>query len=382
MESSKGRWTVIIIVVAVFMALAVLRVTWERRPKAPPPEEQGGPYAFLVLNSSGGLRTIDFTPGFPGKPSQGKPSPTPADLQAATASPPTFSDQRQLLGTVARIHIWGDTDEVNQVRANLAFDRIADIGRQMNFYDENSDLVRLNATAGGPGIVVTPDMMTVLERALLVAELSDGAFDPTVGPLVRLWRSYLTRYAVPPPESIRQARDLVGYKNVILDKAAMTVRLTKPGMQLDLGGIAKGYASDEAAKVLQQEGVQAATVEIGGVSCFGRKPNGDVFHILIQNPYQLNGPPLGLVEGTDMAAVTSGNYFQTWTVGDQVYTHFIDPHTGQSIIGLSSCTVTGPDAMTADALATAVCVLNVKEGMVLFQKINAWAQKEGIGKKK
>src|SRR5207248_9222853 len=155
------------------------------------------------------------------------------------------------MGTRVRIVLYAPGAATAGRAAKAAFARVAELNGIMSDYLPSSELMRLCAKAGGPPVPVGPDLFAVLERAQEVARKSDGAFDVTVGPVVRLWRRARRTQRLPEPDQLAAARALVGYDKVILDPAAKTVRLTKPGMQLDLGGIAKGYAAQAAIDVLK-----------------------------------------------------------------------------------------------------------------------------------
>ena len=364
--------------VILLVGLVVLVVVWGsigalRGLLRAPSEPVGGTYGYLIIDATGGARYMKSSPGFPGKafPRADEFQPTPG------AVTPTLVTE-QVLGTIGNIRIWDPDDAVNRVAAEFAFQRIKEIGSELSLYDADSELWEVNNAAGKEAVQVGDSLLRVLKRALVLAELSDGAFDPTVGPLVLLWRETLRNGVLPTQEQIDRQRALVNYRNVEVDEVARTVRLTKPGMILDLGGIAKGYIADEAAKALQEEGVQTATVELGGdIAAFGTKPNGSSFRILIENPFTRQGTPQGLVEGTDFAVVTSGNYQKYVIIRGMRFSHLIDPRTGKSTSGLASCTVTGPDAMTCDALATAICVVGSKEAPRLTEKLNEWFKAHG-----
>ena len=332
-----------------------------------PTAREENPFAFLVYESSGaGTGIMDQSPGFPGKP-----FPTTEELAPTPGAP--FLFEKDVMGTIARIRIWGDTEDIGRVRADEAFDRIEQVDREMSLFNPDSTLSRINRLAGGEPVAVDEDLMKVLKRAIEIAKLSNGAFDPTVGPLVVLWRSYLEQRQIPDEPTISQSKALVDYRKIELNEKEMTVRLKEAGMMLDLGAIAKGYAADSAAKTLKAAGVKTATVEIGGdIYAFGHKPGDQPFRIPIENPYPNQEKPVGIVIGTDMGVVTSGNYSQYVYLAGQRYSHFIDPRSGRAIAGLASCTVTGPDAMTSDAMATTVCVLGTGPGKVFVQKVNQW----------
>ena len=376
MKKSPVFWAMVAVVVlaAVFGIAKLLKSSDTDSDEL---EISRGAYSFLIVDTAGGARYMKDYPGFPGK---AFPDPKEFKQKPGTSRPVLVT--RKVLGTNGSIRIWsklGSADEdVSRVAAGLAFDHIEEIGRELNLYNQHSDLWEVNKAAGVRAVRVSERFFTVLKRALVVAELSEGAYDPTVGPLVLLWRQALSSRVLPSQEHIQQAVQLVGYKFVKLDEEAQTVKLLKRGMILDLGGIAKGFAADDAARLLEEEGVHAATVELGGdVAAFGTKPDGSAFRIPIQNPFSPGGQPVGIVNGTDFGVVTSGNYQQYVVIGGQRFSHLVDPRTGVSVAGLASCTVTGPDAMTCDALATAICVVGARKGRALTEKMNNWYKTHG-----
>src|SRR5205807_2426091 len=158
--------------------------------------------------------------------------------------------------------------------SQAAFARVASLDASMSDYRQESELMRLCAKAGGPPVRVSDELFFVLRRAEEVSRRSDGAFDVTVGPVVRLWRRARRTQKLPDRDQLAQALARVGYKNVRLDARARTVQLLKPGMQLDLGGIAKGYAADEALKALKKHGVTRALVAAGGDVAMSGPPPG------------------------------------------------------------------------------------------------------------
>ena len=184
----------------------------------------------------------------------------------------TFSEPH--MGTRFRIIVYAPDQDTARKAAKDAFARIASLDATMSDYDPTSELMRLCAKAGGPPVPVSAELFFVLSRAQEVSRQSDGAFDVTVGPVVKLWRQARKLRKLPDPEQLAEARALVGWRNVRLDKDKRTVQLLKAGMQLDLGGIAKGYAADEALAVLKKHGLDRALVAAGGDIAVSGPPPG------------------------------------------------------------------------------------------------------------
>jgi thiamine biosynthesis lipoprotein len=181
-----------------------------------------------------------------------------------------FEFSEVAMGVRARIVVYAPDQVCAQSACRAAFERIAELEDVMSDYRPTSELRLLCAKAGGPPVKVSQDLLAILVRSQDLARRSNGAFDVTAGPLVKLWRNTRKSGILPSAGELSAARKLVGWRNVTIDPKAGTVRLALPGMQLDLGGIAKGFACDEAIRVLKREGVSSALVEMGGVSTSAR----------------------------------------------------------------------------------------------------------------
>jgi thiamine biosynthesis lipoprotein len=230
--------------------------------------------------------------------------------------------------------------------------------------------MRLCAKAGGGPVKVSDELFFVLRRARDVSKLSDGAFDVTVGPVVRLWRTARKTRQMPDPEALTKARELVGWQNVVLDEKEKTVKLLKPGMQLDLGGIAKGYAADEMQKVLKKHGVTHALVAAGGdITVSDAPPGKDGWLIAIQplDAEEEKNPRFLLLKNGSVS--TSGDANQFVVIDGKRYSHIVDPKTGLGLVGRMSVTVVGPDGITADSLTKVVAVLGPEKGLPLIETV-------------
>jgi thiamine biosynthesis lipoprotein len=273
------------------------------------------------------------------------------------------------MGTRFQLILYAPDEATAQRAAKAAFERIAALDGIMSDYRPTSELMRLCQKAGGEPVRISDDLFTVLWRAQEVAKRSDGAFDVTVGPVVRLWRRARKIKQLPDAEELAKARALVGYEKVHLNEKDRMVQLLKPGMQLDLGGIAKGYAADAALAVLKKHGVERALVAAGGdIAVSGPPPGAEGWTVGIA---PLEGPdrkPTRSLRLRDTAVSTSGDAEQFVEIGGQRYSHIVDPRTGIGLIGRSSATVLAPNATTSDALATAVSVLGPERGLKLVEE--------------
>jgi thiamine biosynthesis lipoprotein len=231
--------------------------------------------------------------------------------------------------------------------------------------------MRLCAKAGGDPVPVSDELFFVLSRAEEASRRSDGAFDVTVGPVVRLWRRARRTQQLPDPEKLAQARSLVGYKNVRLEARGHMVQLLKAGMQLDLGGIAKGYAADEAQAVLKKHGIDRALVAAGGDIVVSAPPPGAegwkiAIAPLADEDEKPAGPWFWLKDG---AVSTSGDAEQHVVIDGKRYSHIVDPRTGIGLVGRMSATVVARRGITADSMTKAVAVLGPDKGFPIIEAI-------------
>jgi thiamine biosynthesis lipoprotein len=271
------------------------------------------------------------------------------------------------MGTRFQIIAYASNEQQARQGSRAAFQRIADLDQAMSDYRSTSELMRLCARAGGPPVPVSDDLFLVLSKAQHVSEISGGAFDVTVGPVVRLWRLSRRTGLLPDPDKLARARALVGYQNVHLDPANQTVQLLKPGMQLDLGGIAKGYAADAALAVLKKHGMSRALVAAGGdIAVSGPPPGAEGWTVGIAPLLDPNEKPKRSLLLHDAAVSTSGDAEQHVEIGNKRYSHIIDPRTGMALVGRQSLTVVADHGITADSMTKIVCVLGPEKGLPII----------------
>jgi thiamine biosynthesis lipoprotein len=270
------------------------------------------------------------------------------------------------MGTTARVVLYTDDAQKAGDLADRAFARIAEIDSRLSDYRTDSELMSLCGAAGGPAAAVSQDLFTVLSAAQDISRQTDGAFDVTIGPLSQLWRRAHVTGEAPEPAKVAAARALVGYEHVQLSPPR-SVRLTQPGMLLDLGGIAKGYAADEALRLLRAAGVSRALVALGGdVAAADAPPGKEGWTVAIAplGPQRRTAiPALTLRHG---AVSTSGDAEQYVEIEGTRYSHIVTPRTGGALEGRRGVTVRAADGMNADALATAVSVLGIARGLALI----------------
>lgn len=272
-----------------------------------------------------------------------------------------FEFTRLCMGVQTRIIAYAPEKAGAETAAVAAFNRIEELDAALSDYRRASELNRLNAAAGGPATPVGPDLWFMLAESARLAEASQGSFDITTGPAVALWRESRRTGAerggrLPDPDRLALARSLIDHRRIHLDPAARTARLDQPGMRLDLGGIAKGYAAEEASRVLAAHGAPRNLVALAGDIYAGDPPPGTRgWTIEVRTDNSL--PPIGTLLLRNAAVSTSGGTEQFVLIDGLRYAHILDPRTGLGLTHQRAATVVSRRGHLADALATAVCIL-------------------------
>ena len=276
-----------------------------------------------------------------------------------------FEFQRPEMGLPFRIVLHAVDGATATNAAEAAFARIAELNSILSDYEEGSELSRLSRSSGsGQAVPVSPDLWKVLAKAEEVSRASDGAFDLTVGPFVQLWKRARRQRELPTANQIETARASVGWRFVELDAGRHTALLRVPHMRLDPGGIAKGYALDEAAKVLRARGVSRFLVSGGGDMVAGEAPPGQRgWRVEVGVFDTTNAPSPRFVSLRNYALATSGDVFQRAEIAGVRYSHIVNPHTGVGLTDHSLVTMLAPTGMTADALSKVVSVLGPEQGL-------------------
>ena len=278
------------------------------------------------------------------------------------------------MGTLFRVVLYAPDTVTASTASNAAFDRIAQLDDTMSDYRPSSELRSLCRAAGGPPVKVSEDLYRVLAASQELARRTDGAFDITIGPVVQLWRRARRRHELPDALRLARARMLVGCEKLRLDPEKKTAQLLKKGMLLDLGGIAKGYAADQALDVLKQHGIQSALVAASGDIAVSAPPPGRAgWRIGIAPLESPEKPPSRYLSLHDAAVSTSGDVEQHVEIGGKRYSHIVDPRTGMGLTGRHSVTVVASNATTSDSLATAISVFGPEQGLKLAESIDGVA---------
>lgn len=273
------------------------------------------------------------------------------------------------MGTVVRITIYDSTDESI---LDKAFNRVAEIESLVSINEDGTELDEVNANSGIQPIAVSDTTYTIVKKALEYSKLSNGDFDLTIGPLVKLWSIGLEGEKVPTQEEIDSVLPLINYKNVELDDNNKTIYLKEKGMIIDLGSIAKGYAADEISKILTENNVNSAIIDLGGnILAHGMKKSGDLWKIGIRNPHTDKGGIIGILKVKNKTVVTSGIYERYIEKDGVQYHHLLNPNTGypfdNNIAGVSIIT---DKSIDADALSTTVFAKGIDEGLKFVESLD------------
>jgi thiamine biosynthesis lipoprotein len=244
------------------------------------------------------------------------------------------------------------------------------IEQLMSTWKSTSELSRVNASAGKHPVHVGRENMEVLKASLRMAELTEGGFNITVGPAVAAW-NVSQEGRIPSQAELDAVRPFISLENVVLDETASTVFLKRAGMQIDVGGIGKGYTADLVVEVMQKAGATAGVVALSGdIKTFGRMPDRERFVFGIQHPRKEQGVILGRIELENEAVSTAGDY-QRFIMKDGIrYHHILDPATLQPARDCQSVTIIAKDGVMADGLDTGIFVMGPKKGMALIESLS------------
>jgi len=282
------------------------------------------------------------------------------------------------MGVQTRIVMYAESEERAESAAKAAFARIEALENAMSDYRPVSEINRLCREAVHRPTPVSPDLFRVLLRAREIAERSGGAFDPTIGPVIALWRKARKEGRLPPVAELEAARAAVGWRYMELDRKRRTVTLSREGMRLDLGGIAKGCACDAALEVLKRHRIRSALVEMGGDIVLGAKPPGTAGWRIRTLPVLevygdgLESGPQGADDGvmilSNCAVSTSGDTEQFVEFAGVRYSHIVDARTGLGITNRIAVMIIAPRGELSDGLATAVAAMGQEAGRRLVEQ--------------
>src|SRR5262245_28403080 len=294
--------------------------------------------------------------------------------QFALRSPKTrrYEDSRVSMGCVYTIVVYGREMAPLREAAASALDEVDRIDRLMSHYKNDSELSRVNREAAERAVKVDPELFDFIAECLRYSRESDGAFDITVGPLMKAWGFFRGEGRTPSEAELAEARNRVGHQHVILNQKEGTIFFDKAGVELDLGGIAKGYAVDRAVAVLKQHGVTTALVSAGGSTIYalGAPPGKPAWAIEVQDPVERKRIAT-TVRLKDQSLSVSGSYEKFFELNGVRYSHIMDPRTGRPVQGVLSVAVITNDGTSGDALDNVFYALGVERSRACWKKFSA-----------
>lgn len=279
-----------------------------------------------------------------------------------------YKQSEFIIGTLVTLSIY---DEGKEDVLELAFERIDELEHIFSEEIPESEVSIINRNAGIEPVPVSDELYSLIKDSIEHGELSDGTFDVTIGRLTSMWRIGHDDARRPEQAEIDEVLPLVDYRKIIVDDEDQTVFLSEEGMQLDLGGIAKGHIGDEVQKLMNENGVTSAIIDLGGdIYVLGSRPTGDDWTVGIQNPFLSRGELVARVRASDMAVITSGIYERYVEVDGEQYHHLLNPIDGYPIDNeLAGVTIICESLVDGDALATTVFAKGIEEGLALVETL-------------
>jgi thiamine biosynthesis lipoprotein len=285
-----------------------------------------------------------------------------------------FSQNARLMGNRFEISVVATDQEHADHVIKLAIAEIQRIEKLLTTFDPNSQTNQINENAGIKSVKVDKEVFELIERSLKISKLTQGAFDLTYGSLDKQFWNFDTHMtSLPKPEDAKWAVKRIDYRHILLNKEEQTVFIQQKGTRIGFGGIGKGYAADKAKQVLKALGIENGIVNASGdLTVWGTQPNGKKWTVGIADP-QHKHLPFASLELSNASIATSGNYEKFVIIDGKKYSHNIDPRTGYPVSGIKSTTIICSNAELADAMATPITVMGVKQGLHLIDQLNDMA---------
>jgi thiamine biosynthesis lipoprotein len=292
----------------------------------------------------------------------------PARAQAKQRARPAqeaklYSQSQQAMGTQFTIYLYAEGEQRANALFQMAFEEVQRLDQTLSNYNPQSELSRINRLAGTQAVTTDPEVFALLKTCLDYSKRSGGTFDITVGPLMREWGFFRGQGKYPAPWQLDKAREKVGWEKVQLDAAARTIHFAVEGMELDLGGIGKGYAVDHVITLLRNAGVQRAMVDAGSSTLYalGAPPGKNGWAVRVPQPGD-RSRTISTVLLRDESLSTSGSYEKFFQLNGRTYCHIMDPRTGAPVEGMLQTTVIAADGTTTEALSKPMFVLGTDQG--------------------
>lgn len=275
---------------------------------------------------------------------------------AAAGAAEKYSFERPLMGTKFGVVYYAKNREMAEKAAEAAFAKAEEVNAVASDYLPDSELSLLSLKAVGAPVPLSPLLFDLLDHSRRIAEATDGAFDPTLGSMTKLWRETRSNGCLPDPETLAAARATSGWRHFTLDPEARTITLLRENMAFDLGGIAKGFAADLMLETLAEAGISQALITAGGDIRLGDAPPGrEGWNVALKTfDVRKNEEILTL---SNAAVSTSGDLHQSVEIDGVSYSHILDPASGLGLTRRIAASVVADEAKLSDALATAACVL-------------------------
>lgn len=280
-----------------------------------------------------------------------------------------YKETRTSMYTIVSISVVSSSEDEAKKAIEASFTELDRIAALLNYYSDKSEISAINRNAGKQPVTVSKDTLEILEKAVYTSAMTEGAFDVTVGPLVRLWD--LKKQIIPDQVSIERMKSTVGYKNIVIDKDASTVFLKKEGAEIDLGGIIKGYAVDKVVEVLGHNHITSGVIAVGGeIRTLGLKPDKSPWLIGVQNPRAKSEKDqvFATLALSNKALSTSGDYIRYFEKDGVRYHHLLDPETGRPSHQCGSTTIIASDNTTTDGFSK-LFILGPEKGLAIAKKL-------------
>ena len=277
-------------------------------------------------------------------------------------SKPPLSKSELLMGTVIKVTIYDSDDESI---FNDIFTKIKELESNLSINEDGTLVDKINLSAGIEPVKVDDDTYEVIKKGLEYSKISNGLFDITIGPLVKLWSIGLPEQKLPTKQEIDSVLPLIDYNDLVLDDSEKTVYLKRSGMMIDLGGIAKGFTADIISEILTEKGIKSAIINLGGnIFAHGNKNKTDFWKVGIQNPLSDRGGIIGSIQVKNKSVVTSGTYERYFEENGIKYHHILSPKTGYPYENnISGITIVSDKSVDGDALSTSVFAMGVEDGL-------------------
>ena len=276
----------------------------------------------------------------------------------------------KLMGTRFEITLVAQNEDIGYININEAIAEIQRIEKKISSWDVDSETSQVNRFAGIRPVRVSEELFRLIQRAIKISEITDGAFDITYASMDNIWRFDGSMKQFPLEQDIKKSIASVGYTKIVLDEHNFTVYLPKEGMKIGFGAIGKGYAADRTKKLLMEKGVPGGIINAGGdLTTWGTKETGEKWLVGLTNPMDKT-KVFSWLPIVESSVATSGNYEKYVLFDDEKYTHIIDPRTGYPVNGVKSVSIFAKDAELCDALATAVFVMGRDSGIHMVNQMD------------